>query len=148
VSYDHGLVERVRDALTRSGARGFRERSLFGGWGFLEGKSVFAVAWDRGFVVKMAPDEYKAALQIPGVTPFSPMGENAMTTWVVVNDEATADDDDLVTWVERALRGVRAVPLKRSAAKRSVAKRAGGKPGAPKKPASKARPAKNKSRQR
>jgi TfoX/Sxy family transcriptional regulator of competence genes len=103
--------------------RGYRERSLFGGWGFIEGKSVFAVAWDRGFVVKMAPDEYLGALKMPGVVPFSPMGENSMTTWVVVNDEATADDNDLLEWVERALRGVRSVPLKRMKAKRP-AKRA------------------------
>jgi TfoX/Sxy family transcriptional regulator of competence genes len=121
MSYDHGLVERVRDALTRAGVRGFRERSLFGGWGFLEGKSVFAVAWDRGFVVKMAPDEYQAALHLFGVTPFSPMGENSMSTWVVANDEATADDDDLVEWVQRGLRGVRATPLKRPSAKRKPA---------------------------
>lgn len=127
MSYDHGLVERVRDALARAGMRGYRERSLFGGWGFLEGKSVFAVAWDEGFVVKMAPDEYQAALQFIGVTPFAPMGERAMTTWVVVNDEGTADDNDLVEWVERALRGVRAAPLKRSSravvAKKPAAKR-------------------------
>ena len=116
MAYDHGLVERVRDALTRSAARGYRERSLFGGWGFLEGKSVFAVAWDRGLVVKMAPDEYKEALRMPGVTPFSPMGERAMSTWVVVSDEGTADDDDLVAWVQRGLRGVRSVPMKRPAA--------------------------------
>jgi TfoX/Sxy family transcriptional regulator of competence genes len=110
MAYDRGLVERVRDTLARSGMGGVRERSLFGGWGFLEGKSVFAVAWDEGFVVKMAPDEYVAALALSGVTPFSPMGERAMTTWVVVNDEGTADDDDLREWVERGLRGVRPRP--------------------------------------
>ena len=122
MAYDHGLVERVRDALARIGVRSFRERSLFGGWGFLEGKSVFAVAWDRGFVVKMAPDEYQAALRMSGVTPFSPMGESAMTTWVVVSDEATADDDDLAEWVQRGLRGVRSAPAKRSTAKRAPTK--------------------------
>lgn len=109
MTYDLGLVERIRDALARAGERGVREKNVFGGRGFLIGTKAFAIAWDEGLIVKMAPDEYNGALRIPDVVPFAPMGERPMGTWIVAGDEATADDLELLEWVRRGLRGVRIV---------------------------------------
>jgi hypothetical protein len=74
----------------------------------LLGKSTFAIAWTNGLIVKLARDEYEAALAEPNVSPFAPDNEKSMTTWVVVAEDAIADDPELVEWLRRGARGVAA----------------------------------------
>lgn len=108
--FDPGVVERIRDALDRLGERGMRERGVFSGRGFLEGKRTFVIAWDDSIIAKMPPEEYEGALQRPGVIAFAPDGERPMSTWVVVSADAVADDPEMAEWVALALRGVRSAP--------------------------------------
>lgn len=107
MTYDHGLVERIRDCLERIGEAGVRQKSVFGGRGFMDGRSAFVIAWKSGLLVKTAREEYGASLGEPGVAAFSPDGGRAMGTWVVVPDDAIADDPELEEWIRRGLRGVR-----------------------------------------
>jgi len=107
---DHGLVERLRDVIPRLGAGAVREKNVFGGWGFISGKSAFVIAWEQGIIVKLAPGEYASATRMRGVTPFAPMGEKPMSTWVVVAAEEVADDPELLEWAGRGLRGIGALP--------------------------------------
>ncbi len=107
MAYDHGLAARMGDTLAALGERGIRQKNVFGGRGFLVGKSTFAIAWEDGMIVKCPAGEYDAALEEPGVTPFTPEGEKPMSTWVVVASEAIADDPELVTWLRRGLRAFR-----------------------------------------
>jgi TfoX/Sxy family transcriptional regulator of competence genes len=107
VSYDRGLAERVSDVLLRMGARGVRQKNVFGGRGFLTGKSAFAIVWDDGLIVKCPPAEYRGALDAPNVEPFAPDGERPMSTWVVVAGDAIADDPELEEWLGRGMRAVR-----------------------------------------
>ena len=107
MAYDAGLVERVADALPALGAGHARQKNVFGGRGFMHGKSAFAIVWDDGLLVKTPPGEYAEALAAPGVTPFAPDGGRPMGTWVVVAADAIADDPELAAWVERGLRAVR-----------------------------------------
>jgi hypothetical protein len=106
VSYDAGLVQRIEDLLVTAGIRGARQKNVFGGRGFLLGKSTFVIAWDDSLIVKLARDEYAAVLAEPNVTPFAPDGEKPMSTWVVVGSDAIADDPELVEWLQRGARGV------------------------------------------
>jgi hypothetical protein len=106
MAFDPGLVERVDAALPRLGARGVRQKNVFGGRGFLLGKSTFVIAWGDGLIVKTPPAEYAAALGEPGVTPFAPDGGRPMSTWVVVAADRVADDPELAEWVARGLRAV------------------------------------------
>ena len=105
--YDSGLVERVADALVPLGVYGARQRSMFGGRGFLLGKQTFVIVWGEGILVKAPRAEYEAALAEPGATPFTPGGGRPMGTWIVVTADAIADDPELRDWVARGLRGVR-----------------------------------------
>jgi TfoX/Sxy family transcriptional regulator of competence genes len=105
--YDPGLAERVLGALDTLGERHTRQKNVFGGRGFLVGKSTFVIVWEDGLLVKTPPAEYPRLLTQPGITPFAPDGERPMTTWVVVSSEVVADDPELVEWVERGLRAVR-----------------------------------------
>ena len=105
--YDSGLVERVLGALDTLGERGKRQKNVFSGWGFLEGKRTFVIAWGDGLIVKTRREEYAGALARPGVVPFAPDGAKPMGTWVVVSADALADDPELVEWVAMGLRAIR-----------------------------------------
>ena len=105
--YDAGLVERVADVLAQIGERGVRQKNVFGGRGFLHGKSTFVIVWGDGLLVKTPPAEHAGLLEQPGIEPFAPDGERPMSTWVVVAAEAVADDPELTDWVRRGLRGIR-----------------------------------------
>ncbi len=107
MGYDHGLVERIADALNGMGERGVRQKNVFGGRGFLLGRSTFAIAWDDGLLVKTTPAEYAALLLRQGVSPFAPDGERPMSTWVAVDAGEIADDPELVDWLRRGLSAIR-----------------------------------------
>lgn len=107
MAYDTGLVARMADALAAMGERGFRQRSVFGGRGFLVGKLMFAAAWEDGIIVKTRREEYERLLEAPGITPFAPGGDSPMGTWLVVPAEVIADDPELMDWLARGLRAVR-----------------------------------------
>ncbi len=107
MAYDHGLAERIADALSSMGERGVRQKNVFGGRGFLVGKSTFAIAWEDGLIVKTPPTVYTELLDEPGVTPFAPDGEKPMSTWVVVAADAIADDPQLADWLRRGLSAIR-----------------------------------------
>lgn len=105
--YDAGLVARIADLLPAAGIRGARQKNVFGGRGFLLGKSTFAIAWGDGLIVKTTREDYPRALAEPGVTPFAPDGESPMGTWVVVAPDVIADDPELAEWLARGARAVR-----------------------------------------
>ena len=107
MAYDSGLVERVADTLGQIGERGFRQKNVFGGRGFMARKSTFVIVWEDGLLVKTPADEYPALLERPGIEPFAPGGEAPMGTWLVVPADAVADDPDLTEWVRRGLKGIR-----------------------------------------
>jgi hypothetical protein len=105
--FDPALAARIASALLSLGARGTREKNVFGGRGFLVGSKTFVIAWDDGILVKTPAAEYETALAEPDVRPFAPDGERPMSTWVVVPSERVADDPELAEWVARGLRAVR-----------------------------------------
>ena len=105
--FDPGLVARVQDALGGLGERAARQKNVFGGRGFLVGKSTFVIVWGDDLLVKTPRPEYEALLARPGVTPFAPDGERPMSTWVVVAGDVVADDPELAEWVRRGLAAVR-----------------------------------------
>lgn len=106
MTWDAGLVARVADAVTALRQPGVRQKGVFGGRGFLAGRSAFVIVWGEDLIVKTAPDEYRELVGLPGVTPFAPGGEKPMSTWLVVSGESIADDPDLADWVRRGLRGI------------------------------------------
>jgi TfoX/Sxy family transcriptional regulator of competence genes len=106
MAFDAGLAARVADTLAQIGERGVRQKNVFGGRGFLRGKSTFVIVWGDGLIVKTRREEYDRLLKEPGVTPFAPDGEKSMSTWVVVEAEVVADDPELTEWVRRGMAAV------------------------------------------
>ena len=88
------------------GERRVRQRNVFGGRGFLVGKTTFAIAWEEGLILKAPPSEYRSLLDEPGVSPFAPGGEKPMSTWLVVASDVIADDPELAEWLRRGLRSL------------------------------------------
>jgi hypothetical protein len=90
MAYDPGLVERLRDALARLGERGSRERGVFGGWGFLQGKSTFVIAYGDEIIAKMPPDGYAAAMASAETTTQLPMGRSPSGAKAITPGRASA----------------------------------------------------------
>ena len=109
MAYDAGLVARISDLLSEMGHRAVRQRGVFGGRGFLRGRSTFVIAWSDGLLVKCAKTDYSRALDCPGVAPFAPDGERPMSTWVVVAADQIAEDPELREWILAALRSLETV---------------------------------------
>ena len=107
MAFDHGLVARVADALEAINERGIRQKNVFGGRGFLVGKSTFVIVSTESIIVKAAAADYASLKEERGVTPFAPGGDRPMGTWLVVEAEAIADDPELSEWVRRGLRAIR-----------------------------------------
>ena len=107
MTYDAGLVARIADLLPAAEIRTARQKNVFGGRGFLLGKSTFVIAWGDGLLVKTPRADYEAALARPGVTPFAPDGESPMGTWVLVPPDLLADDPELIEWLSLAARSIR-----------------------------------------
>ena len=107
MAYDAGLAERIAGLLPGLGIRGARQKNVFGGRGFLLGKSTFVIAWGDGLLVKTTRADYTTALTTRGVKAFTPDGEKSMSTWVVVDSDEIADNPELRTWLERGARAIR-----------------------------------------
>ena len=107
MAYDPGLASRVADSLEAINERGIRQKNVFGGRGFLVGKSTFVIVTDSALIVKTTPTEYPQLKLESGVEPFAPGGERPMSTWLVVDAEVVADDPELTEWIRRGLRALR-----------------------------------------
>jgi len=105
--FDAGLVARVDDTLRTLGEKSVRQKNVFGGRGFMLGKSAFVIVWGAGLIVKTRAAEYLRLLGEHGASPFAPDGERAMSTWILVEADAVADDPELADWVRRGLAAVR-----------------------------------------
>lgn len=103
--YDKGLLQRCLDCLEATSAGPFSNKNVFGMRGLMRGKSMFAAVGTTSIVVKVPAGEYAAALDRPGVIPFSPGGQK-LGTWVEITDDAVADDPELREWLETGLRAL------------------------------------------
>jgi len=106
MAYDEGLAERVRDLLPDA-----EEKRMFGGVAWMErGNLVVGVLGDD-VIARVGPVASDAALAEDGVRPFDFTGR-PMKGWVVVAQEALAEDEDLETWVARCRAFTDGLPAK------------------------------------
>lgn len=97
MAFDEALADRVRDAL--SGRESVTERRMFGGIVFmLEGNMAVGVAGEE-LMVRLGPEEAERALAEPHARPMDMTGR-PMKSMILVAPEATADDEDLASWVD------------------------------------------------
>jgi len=105
MAYDEGLLERCLDALRALGPGAIRHKNVFSMRGLLRGSRMFAAVGEDRIIVRLRRDELDAALERPGVRPFTP-GGSPLGTWVEVDGERVAEDPELREWLEAGLRSL------------------------------------------
>ena len=102
--YDEQLAHRVRAILKRR--RGFIEKKMFGGVGFLLNGNMCVGAWREFLIVRVGLDAYEDRLRESFTRKFDITGR-VMKGWVMVEPEGVEDDDQLKAWIDFAIVFVR-----------------------------------------
>jgi TfoX/Sxy family transcriptional regulator of competence genes len=110
LAFDESLAERVRDAL--GDGRGIVERKMFGGLAFMARGNMAVGVLGEDLLVRLAPEDYDAALGEDGVRPFGMAGKRPMRGFALVGDEQLADDVSLARWIERGVTYALSLPPK------------------------------------
>jgi TfoX/Sxy family transcriptional regulator of competence genes len=107
--YDENLAQRIRPMLARR--KGFAEKKMFGGIGYLLNGNMCCGVWKKFLIVRVGPEGYAKALGTPFTRKFDITGR-AMRGWVMVEPEGLQSDADLEDWVARAARYAGSLPGK------------------------------------
>jgi TfoX/Sxy family transcriptional regulator of competence genes len=108
VAFSEAPAARIRVALSRK--NGVEER-MFGGIGFLFHGNMVGGVWKDSLVVRLGEDQGEDALLEPLVKEFDITGRQ-MRGWVLVAPEGVEVDDQLNTWIQRAVKFVGRLPAK------------------------------------
>jgi TfoX/Sxy family transcriptional regulator of competence genes len=109
MAFSESLARRVRHVLGQ--CRGITEKKMFGALGFLMNGNMCVGVWKSSLIVRLGPEQAKAALEEPHVVEFDVTGR-PMRGWVVVEADGLETDDQLSGWVQRAVRFVEGLPCK------------------------------------
>lgn len=109
MAFDESLAARIRDALARK--RNIEERKMFGCLCLLLNGNALVGVWKDRLIARLGPDEGKAALREPHVRTFD-ITRRPMKNWVAVEPEGIEDDDQLRSWIDRAIQFVKTLPKK------------------------------------
>ena len=109
MAYDAVLAERVRRLAPKG--RGFVEKKMFGGVGFLLHGNMCVGVWKEYLIVRIGPEAYDEALEQPYVCEFDITGR-PMKGWVMVEPAGLHRESELAEWVERAVGFVSELPAK------------------------------------
>jgi TfoX/Sxy family transcriptional regulator of competence genes len=107
--YDTDLAGRVQKMVGRR--KGFAEKKMFGGVGFLLNGNMCVGVWKEFLIVRVGLEEYEAALEERFVQEFDITGKS-LRGWVMVQAEGTESEADLKSWIESAIAFVRTLPAK------------------------------------
>jgi TfoX/Sxy family transcriptional regulator of competence genes len=109
MAYDETLAQRIRQRVaTQSGVR---EKTRFGGIGFLlHGNMACGVIRDR-LIVRVGPAHYGECLALPHAHAFDMTGR-PMKGWITVSPAGYASDNDLEHWLNRGIGFCRTLPPK------------------------------------
>ncbi len=109
MAYDETFAERIRAVLGDD--PGIDERKMFGGIAFLLDGNMFVGIAKEALMVRVGPDAWDEALAHPHTREMDFTGRS-MKGYVFVDDEGTAEEDDLRAWVERGLAFAGSLPPK------------------------------------
>jgi TfoX/Sxy family transcriptional regulator of competence genes len=109
MAFDENLARRIRAALARK--KSVVEKKMFGGVGFLLKGNMLVGVWKDALIVRLSADEGADALLEPHVRPFDITGR-AMKGWALVEPAGVAQDEQLRSWIGRALTFVAKMPAK------------------------------------
>jgi TfoX/Sxy family transcriptional regulator of competence genes len=109
MAYSESLALRIRQAL--AGRRGFEEKKMFGGLGFLLHGNMCVGVWKNSLIARLGPEHGARALAEPHVVEFDVTGR-PMKGWVMIEPEGLETDEQLRSWIARAVGFVVTLPKK------------------------------------
>ena len=98
--FDETTAQRVRPLLSRR--KGFEERKMFGGVGFLLHGNMCCGVWKEFLILRVGPAAYEETLAQEFVKQFDITGR-AMKGWVMVEPAGFEDPAALKSWVDLAV---------------------------------------------
>ncbi|MDA1051949.1 MAG: TfoX/Sxy family protein [Planctomycetota bacterium] len=107
--YDETTATRVRPLLSRR--KGFEEKQMFGGIGFLLNGNMCCGVWKEFLILRVGPAAYEETLAQEFVQQFDITGR-AMKGWVMIEPPGLADPADLKSWVDLAILFAGSLPPK------------------------------------
>ena len=123
MAFDSQLADRVRKLLSRR--KGFSEKRMFGGVGFLLNDNMCCGVLRSDLILRLGVDAAEDALREYGVRPFDITGR-AMQGWVMVGPAGYDEADDLARWVKLAAKFADSLPAKEKPRRAGRGTRAGG----------------------
>jgi TfoX/Sxy family transcriptional regulator of competence genes len=109
VPYSESLAERVRTLI--ASLRGYAEKKMFGGVGFLLHGNMCVGIWQDSLIVRVGAEQHDEAMAKPFAKPFDITGR-PMTGWVMVEPDGLDSDRDLRSWVESGIRFAISLPAR------------------------------------
>jgi TfoX/Sxy family transcriptional regulator of competence genes len=110
MAYDEKLAARMRKLLSRKQA--LTERKMFGGIAFMLRGNMCCGVHGEELIVRVAPDDYPAALKRPHARTFDLTGR-PMKGFVLVRPKGCAADKALRDWIALGERAADALPAKK-----------------------------------
>lgn len=107
--FDETTAQRVRPLLSRR--KGFVEKKMFGGIGFLLSGNMCCGVWKEFLILRVGPLAYEETLAQEFVKPFDITGR-AMKGWVMVEPPGFQKPADLKSWVDLAVLFAGSLPAK------------------------------------
>ena len=84
---------------------------MFGGVGFMLNGNLLVGVRKESLLVRLGPEQSDEALKEAQVSEFDITGR-PMKSWVLVAPEGVKDDDQLKSWIQRAVKFVGKLPAK------------------------------------
>jgi TfoX/Sxy family transcriptional regulator of competence genes len=100
MAYNEKLADRVREEL--SSLRKVEEKKMMGGLAFMVNSKMCVGIMHDDLMVRIAPEEYEAALDRPGCHVMDFTGK-VLKGFVLVGPEGTKGKKQLTQWVSQAL---------------------------------------------
>src|SRR5262245_58106674 len=108
MAFNEALAERIRQRLARR--KNVEEKKMFGGIGFLLNGNLLGGVRKDSLLVRLGQEQSDEALQEAHVSEFKIRGRGTMRGWVVVSLEGVRGDDQLGSWIQRAVKFVGTLP--------------------------------------
>ena len=109
MAFDEGVAQRVREALDTQ--TDVEEKRMFGGLAFMLRGNMCCGVVGNELMVRVGTDAYESALSEPHAREMDFTGK-PLTGFVYVASAGFESDDDLQTWVDRAVEFVSLLPAK------------------------------------
>lgn len=110
MAYDEEFAERIRAVISLR--ENWTERKMFGGLGFmLSGNMACGVTSESELMLRVAPEDFEAALAEDGVRQFEMSGKK-MGGWLIVERRILETDHELAGWVDAGADHAAALPAK------------------------------------